>query len=95
MASEMYQDGEGLKADAEEIRTQAASYKAKIERLYEEVNNTVSASDEGKAWFGPKAGEFAQAVENLRGDFENVEKALQSAADELEKQANAWSNFEG
>lgn len=95
MAGVMYQDGEGLRKDAEQIREQAANYRAKIERLYDEVHNTVSPSDEGKAWFGPKAGEFFQAIENLRGDFETIAKSLESAADELEAQANAWSTFEG
>ncbi len=95
MASSMYVDIAGLKSDAESIRNHAATYRAKIEKLYEEVHNTADASDESKAWFGPRAGEFVQAVENLRGDFENIEKALQSAADELEGQAHAWSNFEG
>lgn len=95
MASAMYQDGEGLKQDANSIREKAADYKAKIEKLYEEVNSTVNVSDESKAWFGPKAGEFVSAVESLRDDFESVNKALQSAADELEAQANAWSKFEG
>lgn len=95
MASSMSVDTAGLRADAESIRTHTNNYKSKIEKLYEEVNNTVNVSDESKAWFGPRAGEFVQAVENLRGDFENIEKALQSAADELDAQANAWSNFEG
>lgn len=95
MAGSMYQDGEGLRNDANDIRERAADYKAKIEKLYEEVNSTANVSDESKAWFGPKAGEFVNAVEGLRDDFENINKALQSAADELESQANAWSAFEG
>lgn len=95
MTGAMYQDGEGLRKDAASIREQAANYRTKIERLYDEIHNTVSATDEGKAWFGPKAGEFVQAVENMRGDFETIAKTLESAADELESQANAWSKFEG
>lgn len=94
MSAGMHQDGEGLKRDAEAIREAASRYKQKIEDLYTEVNNTVSASDEGKAWYGPKAGEFVQAVESLRGDFEKIATALNEAADNLSAQADAWSQFE-
>ncbi len=90
----MHQDGEALKQDAEAIREAAANYKSKIENLYEEINNHVSASDEGKSWYGPKAGEFVNAVENLRGDFEKIATSLEEAADNLSAQADAWNAFE-
>ena len=91
----MHQDGEGLRQDAERIRTAAANYRKKIENLYEEINTHVSASDEGKAWYGPKAGEFVAAVESLRGDFERIAVSLDEAANNLQSQAEAWARFEG
>ena len=90
----MHQDGEALKRDAEAIRTAANNYKREIDNLYQEVNNNVSASDEGKSWYGPKAGEFSNAVENLRGDFEKIYTSLNEAADNLSAQADTWASFE-
>ncbi len=90
----MHQDGEGLKRDAEAIREAAVNFNKKIENLYEEINNHVSAGDESKAWYGPKAGEFVNAVESLRGDFEKITQALNESADNLSAQADAWASFE-
>ena len=94
MAGNTRVDAPGLKQDASEIRAKANEYMRKIEEIYEKIEANVKDGNEGN-WYGPRARDFKQSVNNLKEGFESIKTDLYKASENLDEQADTWIRFEG
>ena len=50
--------------------------------------------DANKGWWGPKAAQFIENVEQKRPEFTTAFNTINAMAQNLEDQVTAWDNFE-
>lgn len=88
------QDSAAIIAEAGEIRGEAVEFMNKVEAFYAKIAEYIGEG-EGKAWSGPRAQNFLTNAEAKKATFESAKANLDSLANNLEEQGNAWAGFEG
>lgn len=86
------QDSGAIIAEAGEIRGEAVEFMKKVDAFYAKMAEYIG---EGKAWSGPRAQNFLTNADAKKTTFESAKANLDSLANNLEEQGNAWSSFEG
>lgn len=86
------QDSAAIIAEAGEIRTNAAEFMKKVEAFYAKMKEYIG---EEKSWSGPRAQNFLTNAEAKMTTFNSAKANLDSLANNLEEQGQAWAGFEG
>lgn len=89
------QDSGELRQDAEFISSMGTTFQKQYEELFQEMDANISgAAKDGIAWWGPQAELFLNTFNEKKAVFENAYKNINSMANNLEQQADAWDAFE-
>lgn len=88
------QDSAKIIEAAENIKSEADQFMKDVENFYTTIKSYIG-DGEGKAWAGPRATAFLANVDAKKPTFESAKANLDSLANNLNEQGQAWASFEG
>lgn len=89
------QDSRELRLEADYISRMGNVFQKQYEELFQEMESNISeAAKDDIAWWGPQAGLFLKNFNDKKAVFEQAHKNINSMAENLEQQADAWDAFE-